>query len=147
MLKGGRWGLGESDMDVSKEYIKMCACPEIQGYKKLKQGDWYAYRDFTAFVWCTFDIQEAGHFFIWLPRQDQLQEMVRGKICDCTDPFCLLIDFYRFVRGLPNPAPSYTDSMEQLWLAFVMHELHGKKWDGAKWMPKRTESHGDRRNV
>ena len=25
------------------------------------------------------------------------------------------------------------NSMEQLWLAFVMHEKYGKKWDGKEW--------------
>ena len=64
-----------------------------------------------------------------LARQDQLQEM--AHVCECSDPVCLLIDFHKFVDRESNPDIEH--SWEQLWLAFVMHELHNKKWAGKKW--------------
>lgn len=68
---------------------------------------------------------------IWLPRQDQLQEMIAkdGK-CDCLD--CLVSGLHNFHYSHTRP-PNFT-SMEQLWLAFVMKEKYGKRWDGADWV-------------
>ncbi len=66
---------------------------------------------------------------IWLPRQDQLQEMIR----DGSVHFNLLAGFWRelTVYGCIKKYYIQFNSMEQLWLAFVMHELHGLRWDGA----------------
>ena len=51
---------------------------------------------------------------IWLPRQDQLQGMVEYTV-----------------------GVNKFNSMEQLWLAFVMSEKYNKKWDGKDWIKKR----------
>ena len=66
---------------------------------------------------------------IWLPRQDQLQEMVinfdRGH------------DNYGVLFGLMKFSADYNlreTSMEQLWLAFVMKKKFNKTWDGEKWI-------------
>ncbi|KKM73564.1 hypothetical protein LCGC14_1409150 [marine sediment metagenome] len=67
---------------------------------------------------------------IWLPRQDQLQEMVsieRGNI------FTGLVALRLFIES--NAQYEMTDwSMEQLWLAFVMKSLYQKSWDGTEWV-------------
>jgi hypothetical protein len=52
---------------------------------------------------------------VWLPRQDQLQEMY-GTFQECS------------VNG------GVVTSMEQLWLAFVMKEKHNKVWNGNDWI-------------
>ena len=61
-----------------------------------------------------------------LERQDQLQEMVGLELP--------LLES-RFHGWLKNEAihRKYLDSMEQLWLAFVMKEKYGKVWDGKSW--------------
>ena len=72
--------------------------------------------------------------YIWLPRQDQLQEMLENA------------DFYNDLRSLmewTRKGPSGEDwrsdyssrfkSAEQLWLAFVMHEKYNKVWNGSEW--------------
>ena len=66
---------------------------------------------------------------IFLPRQDQLQEMIDWSgFSYIVSMQCYKIDaFYRTLNYFP-------DSMEQLWLAFVMHKKHGKRWDGEKWI-------------
>jgi hypothetical protein len=64
--------------------------------------------------------------YIWLPMQDQLQEMVDfspslGGLFD-------LDQFYRYqCHGLGY-------SMGQLWLAFVMDKKFGKRWSGESWI-------------
>jgi hypothetical protein len=70
--------------------------------------------------------------YVWLPRQDQLQEIIlpmfKGN-CDW-----MLEECYKFIQ-LPHPVKS--QSMEQIWLAFVMQELFAKNWNGEDWMETR----------
>ena len=69
-----------------------------------------------------------------LERQDQLQAMViRGD--KQVDLFALRQRFCEFgtdIDGITEYGNSFT-SHEQLWLAFVMQELHGKVWSGTEW--------------
>lgn len=135
-------------MDTSETYIKMCDCEEIQSRAK----------DYTYFL-CEINIPVEGIFqfdndflyhkmnsenLIWLPRQDQLQEMVIGHwnrdsertghlyLRTCVS---LAVRFASFVRAVAPTSDSKNRecSMEQLWLAFVMKELHNKVWDGEHW--------------
>ncbi len=124
--------------DRSKEYIKMCDCPEIQEQERDGHNSYFVCGEHHLDM--TKDADEYFHHLIkckekliWLPRQDQLQEMVWGKLGDyCTNKISSLAwgvwDFY--LRADDN---YYPDSMEQLWLAFVMKELYSKIWDGEKW--------------
>jgi len=67
---------------------------------------------------------------IWLPRQDQLQERVQF-----TSPAHLLEHLNSWImtteRGL---FPALYNTMEQLWLAFVMKEKYNKIWTGEEWI-------------
>ncbi len=68
---------------------------------------------------------------IWLPRQDQLQEMVGGN------PESLINDLNDWLEWIDftiyNEYAKQFTSMEQLWLAFVMKEKYNKTWDGEQW--------------
>jgi len=63
---------------------------------------------------------------VWLPRQDQLQEMLSD------DGVYLVLTLEKFFveRLLSNVSLS----MEQLWLAIVMHEKFNKIWNGIEWI-------------
>ena len=121
-------------MDKTKEYIAQCDCPEIQGLFEGNDGDVTAYLSEWDVSGNPRRINTCWPFqapikdFIWLPRQDQLQEMVD------LEPISLLLA--RFRGWFKNEVihRKCLDSMEQLWLAFVMFELHGKKWDGREWI-------------
>jgi len=72
--------------------------------------------------------------WIVLPHQDQLQRMVsKNRAVEE-----LIGDFYGWFRiflskdSLSLWFDNYT-TMEQLWLAFCMHELYNKVWDGKDW--------------
>jgi len=84
--------------------------------------------------------------FIWLPRQDQIQEMI--NYCS-TNFICGIYDWFIEIGGeekefspsssLNSPSPKSASektgtTYEQLWLAFYMHEYHKLIWDGAKWI-------------
>ena len=129
-------------MDTSETYIKQSDCPEIQGLVRYKPA-----------VLTFFDegkkerplrIGEDGSYFwgkkeIWLPRQDQLQEMVIPEDeKDCLNKYIVLLDdFQDWVlndcTGL-EWAHLHAVTMEQLWLAFVMKEKFNKTWNGDKWV-------------
>jgi len=151
-------------VDLSKEYIKMCDCPEIQDEWEPTRGDNYILGDampnnkhFAVIVlgccWekcsgCRYEVEDLKAECIWLPRQDQLQEMVwKGE--DVT-PWVKIGLLYNFLNW-KSPHREYDkemkhfdyistvkSSMEQLWLAFVMWELHSKQWltmeeNGSAW--------------
>ena len=70
------------------------------------------------------------HHVVFLPRQDQLQEMVGSPAWD--------YKFSEFSNWLDiEPGLSIFNSvtsMEQLWLAFVMKEKFNKVWNGEDWV-------------
>ena len=139
-------------MDTSETYIKMCDCSEIQENREPTTGDWYVDRleNYVAVLHHTsrdtFISEDGTEFFgrtdddcvheseaIWLPRQDQLQEMVFDSTLingDYYPVMRLLRRFYLFIKDYEQWEDA---TMEQLWLAFVMKEKHGKVWDGEAW--------------
>jgi len=111
-------------MDTSETYIKMCDCGEIQNIWNPEGLD---------FTHRRLGKQYKHGTMLWLPRQDQLQEMVgitRTRLITEFGTFAVCHE----VRGVL--ALNYYRSMEQLWLAFVMKEKHDKVWDGESWMKK-----------
>ena len=133
-------------MDTSEQYIHQCDCPEIQEGWRYKAGDYY----FVLFG----DSPSKEYFFTqsiisvlgeqediprknvvklaWLPRQDQIQELLIGKIGpswrDVSDLIDRFNDWYYF-QGMDTELTS----MEKVWLAFYMKE-NGKVWNGKEWV-------------
>ena len=123
-------------MDTSETYIKMCDCEEIQSHSG-GDGAYYEPHNFVADEEGNIAKEDDGYFYmlfgkkcIWLPRQDQLQEMVsigRGNIVTG------LLALNNFIDR--NARYEMLDwSMEQLWLAFYMSEKHSKTWSGEDWI-------------
>lgn len=120
-------------MDLSKEYIKMCDCPEIQGLRKGLSDDiiYSRYEDKIYRVYEKFGIDS-----IWLPRQDQLQEMASldDVVIVSNVTFILSVEKGRnFSIKRAGTGIIYAKTLEQLWLAFVMKEKHNKTWNGETW--------------
>ena len=89
-------------------------------FTKLTDDDFfYSYLD-----------KESELNFIWLPRQDQLQEMVKP---DNVNSYWLVHKMNEFVDIENAGELTGNPSMEQLWLSFVMRE-YKKKWNGATWI-------------
>jgi len=135
-------------MDCSPEYIKMCNCPEIQQYKVHRQTDMYLHKGIDGDeVMAGYNLTYVANS-IWLPRQDQLQEMVSldslkerhwwYKGISLTE--CLIwgmVDFvdagtHDYIFCMKGYAKQFI-SMEQLGLAFCMAEKYNKCWDGESW--------------
>ncbi len=118
-------------MDISETYLRMCDCPEIQELYPLAEE----YLPNTCFYRGEFLPLTHARLGVWLPRQDQLQEMI--------DPSCsqgarldLIYYAYKFLEN-DLVAMMRINSMEQLWLAFYMKEKFNKVWDGENWQKHR----------
>jgi hypothetical protein len=129
-------------MDLSEEYIWMCImAKEVQELWKPKVGDHAKHGNHVVgtYVMQYADWKEGKadiEGLMWLPRQDQLQEMVRreheyrnGKSWQVN--YILL--FSDWIRKTIDPL-SHTDiSAEILSLMYVMALKFNKQWNGQDW--------------
>ena len=84
-------------------------------------------------------IENGNYKSIWLPRQDQLQEIAFDKREDsCHDPECLLHDFGKYV--VHYAPPEISNTFEKLWLGFIMLEFYRKKWENQKWVKIKSKN-------
>jgi len=130
-------------MDTTPEYIKMCErAEEIQNDWILHKGDYYYHKlnNKISFVSGWFEARTAEnavlmtHYhgrLIWLPRQDQLQEMLHCSIGEGMNRLWAYFPEWFCKIGAVEYSKS---SWEQLWLAFVMKEKYGKVWNGEGWV-------------
>jgi hypothetical protein len=132
-------------MDTSKEYIEMCRlAKEIQDNWK---PEWYDIYD-DGLNWEDDGDEHICHIhsrsemsdenphkknFVWLPRQDQLQSMVKlkGKITIEPNYAGVKIELNYQYDNLN--ASMLGDSYEQCWLQLVMWINQKKHWDGTDW--------------
>ena len=152
-------------MDLSKEYIKMCDCKELQDTISKNKVDWrnqgyckkhkcLTTEDMDGCPQCggmmakIYKDNELGGYIdrtsLWdeemceynqwivLPYQDQLQGIYCSVMVNRTEVFDLISEIFRFANT--NPISEVCKSIEQLWLVFVMWEIHQKKWNGKKWI-------------
>jgi len=162
-------------VDLSIEYIKMCGkAQEIQSFVDSdgvggtwiggnvlyhlapmnqshdRDGYYYVLDEYET-IKCSECGEEKDHIkhsvCTWLPRQDQLQDMVMPDPFDSHVPGVggLARAFGFFCSPTSEkgewmqPEADYVHqflSMEQLWLAFVMKEKYNKIWDGKEWISR-----------
>lgn len=150
-------------MDTRAEYIKMADTPEIQELAcillPLTRGNWFVMADDHSCVLIrdgAMIVSPPAVRFIWLPTQDRLQEMVNFPLGSFNETIEHAYQFALFVFSEISVAGdkghqteicgvhSYIkqfDSMEQLWLAFVMKERFRKVWstDKNEWVNLKYE--------
>jgi hypothetical protein len=109
----------------------------IYAIKSVTLRDWQDANGKVLYIATAED--GRGHYnkrkVVWLPRQDQLQEMVkRGR--EKFFPYNLLWRLYRAIstNAKGNIHNSEFTSMEQLWLAFVIKERWNKVWNNEDWI-------------
>jgi len=124
-------------MDTSSEYILMCEkAEEIQALREIGKlfvdGDWWMSRRWNDGVPCVWRAYR-GIDEVWLPRQDQLQEMAWSHIAGTYNLLpTKLFAFSDYWEE--NGIPHMFTSMEQLWLAFYQKEKFGKVWQNGEWV-------------
>lgn len=125
-------------MDFTELNVKMCEkAEEIQQSRKLndmewKAGDWGYWPpsgDINVIYDAEYQPCELGKGHIWLPGQDDLQEMM-----ELPSPFHLLERLNGWITTETHGQnPAKYETMEQLWLAFVMKQKYNKVWNGKDW--------------
>lgn len=123
---------------ITKNYIKMCEkAEEIQ-------KEWKFDQEKDNYVKNTKGLR----LLTWLPTQEQLQEIILPIFIrrystthalrnDSSFIYRMIIE--KFQRWINRSSPSFDEymamfnSMNELWLAFVMKEKYKKTWDGKKW--------------
>jgi hypothetical protein len=127
-------------MDKSSHYIKMCESAKvIQKQWKPDFGDFFVSMLLGLTSPCqsiASDLEKKVSYLkklkaVWLPRQDQLQEMVIEKYATSWD---LAIAFSNILMADNASYFDNFDSMEKLWIAFIMLEKHRKKWKDGEWI-------------
>jgi len=142
---------------ITKNYIKMCEqAEEIQKAWKPELGDICLSRfdgKEVIIIEKGIGVEEYKVLFMdvglktqrnywyskvnlkWLPKQEQLQEMVWDKTSDVRFPdnTDALIYYLRKFRG-QFYLDKFFDSFNELWLAFVMKERWNKSWTDDKWV-------------
>ena len=123
-------------MDTTKEYIKMCEkAKEIQKDHEFEYGDLFqdVMGSKAIFIPWEQNIKECPEYYrdcIWLPRQDQIQEMMEIP-CTVWRASSLFRKVQKFIMDYKELEPL---SMEQIWLCIVMKDLYNKTWNGEDWV-------------
>ena len=127
-------------MDKSTPYIKMCESAKVfQKQWKPEFGDFFVSMSLGLTSACqsiTSDLEKKASYLktikaVWLPRQDQLQEMVIEKYAT---PWDLAIAFSNLLMDDKTSYFDDFDSMEKLWLVFIMLARYKKKWEEGTWV-------------
>lgn len=126
-------------MDKSPGYIRMCGgAAEIQEQWRPDFGDFYVSMSLDIPSPCQTvcsDLETHLSYLktlkaVWLPRQDQLQEMVMENHAT---PWDLAIAFSNLLISDNSSYFDGFDSMEKLWLGFIMFNKYGRKWKDGEW--------------
>jgi hypothetical protein len=136
-------------MDTSEQFRKMCEkAEEIQQiYRKWLKEECGGRTGVTISskngILDNYAVTSEGKFLdkdasVWLPRQDELQEMLTGVGVIAGDWQDVLWEFTQemfdfFDEHRVGYYKCFT-SMEQLWLAFVMKERWNKLWEKGDWI-------------
>ncbi|MFZ5907963.1 MAG: hypothetical protein ACOYVJ_11275 [Nitrospirota bacterium] len=127
-------------MDNSSSYVKMCESAKvIQKKWNPEFGDFFVSLSLGLTSPCQpimSDLEKKTSYLktikaVWLPRQDQLQEMVIENYATSWD---LAIAFSNVLMADKASYFDKFDSMEKLWLAFIMLEKYKKKWKDGEWV-------------
>lgn len=130
-------------MDRTQIFIKKCFfAKEIQQLWQYEEGDFYFNHRRKEIISCgswfrsrasrdsIIDGQKIYSNMTWLPRQDQLQCLLRKHSgFEYQDDLAATHNLVRY--SLEHPE---IYSMEQLWLAFAMKIRFQKVWNGENWI-------------
>jgi len=129
-------------MNIDNEYTLMCKeASEIQSLRTLwEPGDVVAnsHEKRLGLPIMMAEYADRSPEEIWLPRQEDLQEMVKKYSISMAE---LTGDFFDFTRK-PYPFSDNAPlvfrlknlSMDKIWIMFVMKKNYGKVWGGEGWV-------------
>ena len=91
--------------------------------------------------------KEAGRF-LGAP-ESYTQDQLQGMVPNLETPEDLLSTLFYWAQKYNSDrhGGEIAQSMEQLSISFVMHELHGKRWDGSEWIDNGQNGTGERHMI
>lgn len=139
-------------MDTSKEYILMCEKAfEIQQIAsgRIKnisvcRDDCFAHRSGSGFIAIGCKNKPDAQYlmdWLWLPRQDQLQQIALDKIASPVKPeilkLSMFVDSFNCLLNKLAAEDAATqvglwstiDTLEKVWLIYVMKYCYKKQWN------------------
>ena len=126
-------------MDFSDQYINMCQkAVEIQKLFNDKETNYGDYFDACG-NWSIASSKIRDSFIegiTWLPRQDQLQEMILQEKIEFDIDYYPEQNQWRYNTYKNLEAEYHSDffnTAEQMYLAFLMKIKHNKQWNGQDW--------------
>ena len=123
-------------MDTSIEFISMCQdARDIQSLKKhttkISGGDWLYNTTTKSVEFGSFSVRNNVRFlskeYIWLPRQDQYQELIENNQRDLLHNFNNYFE-NNYMNGIR------WDTFEKWWLCYTMLILYNKVWLIESWI-------------
>ncbi len=131
-------------MDTTETYIKMHLALPIELIEEPQEGDYFYNTENGKTGKLGEAWEELRMPLIQLYEQDQLQEMVKGT----KHSHLLAYEFACYFHGTMDPLyasisrDNFTvdsdNSMEQMWLAYMMHKLYQKVWSNGEWVKEGT---------
>lgn len=128
-------------MDGTELFVKMCEmAEEIQKRHPdalfLNTLDSVNLPEYDLNGNCWFN--KNNKKIIWLPGQDQLQEMVKTSNELWTHTLNRFYDYYTKEAQKNHEWCLVFDTPEKMWLAFCMKTKYSKIWNGNDWIPETT---------
>lgn len=158
-------GKGGIKLDTTNRYLKKCAKAQVlqEGYREIKEGDFILFLktfdynikaneviccghhittpdDSILFGYSIYDGSDGDQSFwrkdfIWLPRIDQLMDILKVEWQDNLTYVEIIQEFNDWFTPL-----KYTEichhTPEELWLDFVMYKLYDMIWQKGNWVKK-----------
>ena len=145
-------------MDMSAEYIRMCGLAYFmqEDKKEYDLGDYFSYGgevyivnnyylsdNYNTFRGVYFEEKEGDFHYsefaddsegraqvVWLPRIDQLAEMIESWNKEISQAFFTNISINSKYRGIPAKG---FNTLEKHLLCFAMYEKYKKQWKHCRW--------------
>ena len=123
-------------------YIKQVDCPEVQGLReKIERLDRFVVKGTEKILIAGPAYPENRDNYLWLPRQEDIQEMLFKAPEYFTDPMYARINFYPMVSDLVDYLRETLSGIlaeeptpDDCWLMFYMKMVHNKRWTEEGWV-------------
>ena len=144
-------------MDTSPEYVRMCQkATEIQKVWNTNDNSNYIAEILDNYALLNIYMghilnssirilkaNNQGENYVWLPRQDQLQDIFDT---DFFGQLQFFSDCFESGNTLRQELFGTTKSWEQIWLSYVMFMKYNKVWNGGDWVRMNSDTPTDKQS-
>ena len=118
---------------MDEQYISMCDTPEIQDQWKPDSGSRSIVRDRDKLAFGIPGYFEYRSNYIWLPLQENIQEMLLEATGVPWEWFSLVEAMVMWAGNRKHRIYA-SMNLDELWLCYYMRECHKKTWSKTGWV-------------